>query len=63
MNIKQSGTESLGYGLKTPADGFTNRAFVDGAVNSTSAAGPANASSSHNNLQPYQVFYIWRRTV
>lgn len=61
MNIKQSGTESSGYGLKTPADGFTNRAFVDGTVNSTSAAGPANASSPHNNLQPYIVVYRWVR--
>jgi len=49
--------DSLGGVANTAAGAYSN---VDSVTTANTAA--ANASSAHNNLQPYVVCYVWERT-
>ena len=52
-------TEASGYGLSA-GTGFQNRAQVNGS-NSGNTTGYSGGSKPHNNMPPYQAFYIWKR--
>jgi microcystin-dependent protein len=52
--IYQTGNEAGGHGTKAPADGFTNRLFVDGGSTGVNVTvGSTGGGGAHNNLQPY----------
>lgn len=59
--VTKSGDEASGYGLTSTAP-FANRPLIDLGAAKTGTTAPAGSGNAHNNLQPYIVTYMWKRT-
>lgn len=59
--LQLSGSESAGFGLVKPGQGFNDRAIVNQGLGKcmTSSAG---GGKPHNNMPAYQDVYAWKRT-